>query len=278
MQVKMVKKLKFNHSKKKSEKAKDVKNNRKTLFLKRAIIGRFSCKRRGVSEVITTVLLLGITVVGAAFLSTFFQDTKVTDVAASLTSKATSAQSVSTLKLIGYDTRKGVDLLDITLLSNDQPGTQTVPDKLCTDSCGDDARKNLLPADSGGSGGTEFIVLHIRNNDVSLIYILTIQINDVVHQLDTGTLGKDLDLTVSGSAGTNWPNAGYYSILPPTGTDNIKQKLSSSVDGGKEVRILVKLHPTNFNDDIPLNGILRVHVNTDRYDPSPFIISAGSTR
>ena len=70
----MVNMLNFaNSTMNESEGAHFVKNINFKFILKGTIFHRLSTKKRGVSEIITTLMLLSITVIGAVFLYSFFQ-------------------------------------------------------------------------------------------------------------------------------------------------------------------------------------------------------------
>ena len=268
----MTNKLRLNPSKtKKIEKDTNVNQNKYLHIAKVAIIYRLSRKKRAVSEIITTLMLLSITVIGAVFLSTFFQDTDITDVSASVTAKTSSANAPSMIKLIGYDTRDGPNLFVIGVLDNDSTligGAR----KLCTLTCAN--TKDEKPANGAG---TEFIILHIRNDDVNFVYIQNVIINDVIHTWDIDSQGKPFNPD-TGAKGINFPLAGTFSIIEPTGTSSLNQASTNSLDGGKEIRLVVKLKESGFSDDIQIGSALKVLVDTDRFDPGPFIIPSGRTR
>jgi len=73
-------------------------------------------KRRAVAEVISSLLLVVITVVGAVILTTFLDESFVSGGLAA----AGSDNSLKAVKVIAYDTRDNVELMDATFnLDND---------------------------------------------------------------------------------------------------------------------------------------------------------------
>ena len=89
-------------------------------------------KRSGVAEVISTLLLVVITVVGAVILTTFIDESFV---AGSLAVSSGTDVTIKTIKLTAYDTRNGEDLMDAALYDIDNvPLTyppDTFPNVLC---------------------------------------------------------------------------------------------------------------------------------------------------
>ncbi len=111
-------------------------------------------KKRGVSVVISTLLVLAITIVGAMFISNLMS----TSVLTSVNQAPKDIIMANSMLLVGYDTRDGQTLSDIT-----SPALNNVPDgRLCTISCVG-APATALPGDV--PPGTEFIVLHLWNKN-----------------------------------------------------------------------------------------------------------------
>ena len=114
-------------------------------------------KRRAVSEVISTVLILAITMVGAVFISNIIQDSMLTS-----TDQLPHADiSPNSVRLTAYDTRDSTTISGISSLNNYFSQT------LCTIGC--QANANNVP--SLLNGGTEFIVIQIRKTNINLLLI-----------------------------------------------------------------------------------------------------------
>ena len=98
-------------------------------------------KRRASAEVISSLLLVAITVVGAVILTTFLDESFIAGGLAASGSDST----IKSIKLLKYDSRDGGNLLTITDLNN----TSAFPSdgSLCRNKCS----ANLKPLD----GGTE---------------------------------------------------------------------------------------------------------------------------
>ena len=116
-------------------------------------------KKRGVSVVISTLLVLAITVVGALSISNLMSTSALTS--ANQTPKAIIA--ANSVILTAYDTRDGTFLFNIPNFHNEFDG------KLCAASCGPSA--NLVPS----LGGTDFIVIEIWNQNTNQIQIKSLQ-------------------------------------------------------------------------------------------------------
>ncbi len=114
-------------------------------------------KRRGVSEVIGTMLILVVTVAGAVFISNalhdgFFSADQV---------PPGPDRSSHAIWLTGYDTRDSSDLSGVVGLTND------FDQQLCTVSCNDPSVDDKRPL----AGGTEFLVLHIKNTNLNSVFL-----------------------------------------------------------------------------------------------------------
>jgi len=116
-------------------------------------------KRRAVAEVISTLLLVAITVVGAVILTTFLDEAFISGSLAASGSDST----LKTIKLIKYDSRDGGNLLGLVGLNNTSPVTNPTDLKLCRESCTSNANPR--------TGGTEFIVIQIENRSVNPIFL-----------------------------------------------------------------------------------------------------------
>ena len=213
-------------------------------------------RRRAISDVIATLLLLGITVAGAVLVTAFFQGNSVFRHDAS----NPGTQSAS-IKIIGYDTRDSTDLSGIDFLDNylDSPTPF-----LCTISCNTDA--DALP-DAAAAGGTEFIVLTVRNQGISKVTLQGVEINDIDHSWDSTTSTFDL-------SATHYPTAGKFSIISTSGTI---QSSTNELQRNAEARLVIKLSD-NISEDIDVNQPIRTRITTNLLDPSASIITSGGVR
>ncbi|MFB5610941.1 MAG: hypothetical protein ACE5RT_03960, partial [Nitrosopumilaceae archaeon] len=156
---------------------------------------RFKSKKRGVSVVISTLLVLAITIVGALSISNLMSTSALTTV--NQTPK--DIIMANSMLLVGYDTRDGQTLTEIATLNNKPDG------KLCTASCAA-ASSTALPNDP--LPGTEFIVLQLWNKNTVEVPIRNIQVNGVIHTWDLQTRNQDFD---GGGAYPGYPAAGKFS-------------------------------------------------------------------
>jgi len=226
------------------------------------------CPRRGVSEVISTILLLGITVAGAAMASIYIQDSNIADVSSMMPSIGSAGSTVSSIKLISYDTRDtpGEDLARIPGLQNFNNG------KLCTVSCA--GNPNVQP--TSATDGTEFIVFTIRNIGLDLVTLRGLTINDESFSWDSVNAGSCLNLPVG-----LFPAPGTFAIVraesPPATCDPLWKQLSSNILlPGAEATLVVKLSSTLGNgNDLALNSPLRIKMDTEKVDLETFLIIVG---
>ena len=214
-------------------------------------------RRRGVAEIIGTMMLMAITVVGASVLSYFVND--------SFVSGSLGTSSLDTLEnhviLRAYDTRDSVTLLQLSGVDNKQPSDQ----KLCGVACAGFPDKRPI------SGGTEFFVIQITNNNINSIFLSSIQLNYVKHNWDPQTAGATLNLSNDLSSGGNYPHDGKFSILKTAST---KQYATNEVKGGQTVNLLIKLDRTIPN--ISLNKAMKVLLNIGADQPIEFLIESGN--
>ena len=223
-------------------------------------------KHRGVSEVITTILLLAITMVGAVFVASIVQNSMLTTTDQTATHSEFIANSI---KLTGYDTRDSADLSGIENLDNNFPPSAL----LCTVSCSGFA--NNVPI--GGSPGTEFIVLQIQNTNLNPIYLSKIYINGIEHDWAPLTTETTLNASFDDPSGDNYPHAGKFRIIPTSNNDPILQRTTNEINGGEEVRIVIKLNQ-NFPSDIEMWRPLQIHLIHGGPQPTEYIILSGETR
>ena len=217
------------------------------------------CKRRGVADIISTMLLMGLTVTGATTLTYFVNDSFVSGNLATASSLNTATKSV---QLLAYDTRDSTTLLQLYNLDNE------LDQKLCGVSC-TISFSDKLPS----SGGSEFIMIKIKNNGINSIFLENIQLNNVVHTWDSQTSGAYLNTIQNLSSGGNYPHDGKFSILPIS--SNL-QSANNEIQSGKTVNLLIKLGPDD--QDILLNKGIRVLLNIGDMHPAEFLIESGNAR
>ncbi len=218
-------------------------------------------QRRAVTEIISTMMLMGVTISGATTLTYFVNDSFVNG---NLNSIATSDSSKN-IFLLAYDTRDSSSLLTLLDVDNDATGF------LCRDTC--IGSPNSIPE----NGGTEFIVLQIQNSGFDTIFLEDITINNIVHSWDASTSGIILDASDDYLASTNreYPADGMFSILP-VGDTPILQNDSIQIQSGQTVNLLIKLG--SANSDIQLNKGLRILLDTGGIHPTEFFIETGDAR
>ena len=226
-------------------------------------------RRRAVSEIIGTMLLLVITVVGAVMISNFLQDGFFQGVNQNPSGVEASSDSI---QLTGFDTRDAEDLINIDDLHNE------FNQILCAK--GNDAKCTMSgTADDipGVIGGTEFIALQLRNMNTGSVFLRNIQINNELHDWDEGTAGIELKAVNNFGAGTKYPRAGFFSIIPsPDRPNSEKQFTSQEVQGNEEVRVIIKL--SKDLSDIKMWDSMVIVVNFGAPQPAQFIISSGDAK
>jgi len=211
--------------------------------------------RRGVADIISTMMLMAVTVTGASTLTYFMNDAFVTG---NLGTVSTLDSSSLNLLLLAYDTRDSVNLL--TLLEVDN----LTDSYLCRASCV--ANPDTVPS----LGGTEFIVLQLQNNGLNSIFLEKVVISGTTHSWDSSTSGKDLNL----SAG-EFPGDGMFSILSTGSNPNLQSK-TIEIQNGQIVNVLVKLDSSS--PDIQLNKGIPVSLNTGGMHLVEFLIDSGDAR
>jgi len=217
-------------------------------------------KRRAVSEIIGTLLLVAITVVGGIAVLNFVQTSDIIESSETISSE----EAAISIKITGYDTRDSTDLSGILSLDNN------LDQKLCTASCL--STQNDIPSASG----TEYIVLKIRNDGTGSAYLGSIFVNNIVHTWDSATAGVSFVMTANPSGGES-PLAGQYSIIPTSNTLPITQESNTELKAGNDRRIVIKLS-SSITSDIDLTSAIRIIIDAGRADPFNFVISSGSTQ
>jgi flagellin-like protein len=233
--------------------------------LNKIIFGR----RRAVSETIGTMLLLVITVVGAVMISNFLQDGFFQGVDQNPSGVEASPNSI---QLTGFDTRDAIKLINVVDLDNE------FNQMLCAE--GNDAKCTM----SGTAndipdviGGTEFIALQLRNMNTGSVFLRNIQVNNELHDWDEGTAGIKLKAANSIDAGTKYPRAGFFSIIPAPEKPNPRIQFGSmEVQGNEEVRVIIKL--SENVSDIKMWDSMLIVVNFAGPQPAKFIISSGDAK
>jgi flagellin-like protein len=238
--------------------------------LNKIIFGR----RRAVSETIGTMLLLVITVVGAVMISNLLQDGffQVNQNGSSI------GLSSDSLQLTGFDTRDSEKLINVFSLNNDF--TESSSGMLCAQ--GNDIINcpipvpNNIPTDPANPG-TEFIALQLRNMNPNSVFLINIQVNNELHEWDDGTAGTQFDATLNIDAGTKYPKAGYFSIIPSPERPNSEiQFASQEVQGNEEVRVIIKL--SEDLSDIEMWDSMLIVVNFGGSQPAEFILLSGDAK
>ena len=220
--------------------------------------------RRGITDVISTMLLMAVTVTGASTLTFFMNDAFVSG---NLSSVTTLESSSLNLLLLAYDTRDSSTLLTIADVDNEN----IVNSFLCGSTCGTNV--NRIPE----SGGTEFIVIQLQNNGIESIFLQNVMVNGVNHEWDPGTSGIQLDTSVDDLIGPDrsYPSDGMFSILPITSSP-ITQNENVEISSGQIVNVLIKLG--SQDSDIQINKGIQLMLNTGGIQPVEFLIESGNAQ
>jgi flagellin-like protein len=222
------------------------------------IIQKRGMQRRAVSEIIATLLLMAVTVVGgilAMVMVTGFTNN----------SQFNNVQTPEELELVGYDTRDGPDLSGIGNLDN----KKDTPPRLCTNTgC-------VTPNNTPINGGTEFIVITLHNPSSKDIYLSTISVStdSIAHEWDSLTAGDTLDASTN-NPGNGYPAAGKYSIIPE---DGLVQQSDTKIVGSGYVRVVIKLS-NQITQTIDSNAVIPIIVSTNTGATFKFFVTAGSIK
>jgi len=218
-------------------------------------------KRRAVSETIGTLLIIAVTMIGAVFIANAMQNFALPFDS----SQDPSNVRPESLQLVGFDTRDSVNLSDVSNLNN-------VFDQLLCTTC---TTVDEIPSE----GGTEFIVLHLRNTGINSVFLYNVMINNEGHAWDTSTAGQVLDPTWDTPTTGQFPADGKFSIIPIfNGTGpTIEQLGTNEFVGDKEVRLIVKLSG-NIPQDIGMWDSMRILVNFGGKQPAEFIVLSGDAK
>ena len=223
-------------------------------------------KKRGVSVVISTLLVLAITIVGALSISNLMSTSALTTV----NQAPKEIIMANSMLLVGYDTRDGQTLSNISI-----PPFNNQPDgMLCTASC-----VAASPTDLPSAGGTEFIVLQLWNKNTVEVPIRTIQINWVIHTWDLQTRNQLFD---GGGVYPEYPAEGKFSIIHHSNAGTLIQNGTETMAGDIEKRIVIKLSP-NVVGDLPSGDIgpgepLHIQIKIGDELPAEYVILSGDTK
>jgi flagellin-like protein len=218
--------------------------------------------RRGISDIIGTMMLMAVTVTGATALTYFMNDAFISG---NLGTISTLDSSSMNILLLAYDTRDSFSLLTLSEIDNEN----IVNSFLCGITCS--VTPNIIPE----NGGTEFIVLQIRNNGIDSVFLEDVSINNVIHSWDSLTSGIQLDASQNDLVGGKYPADGMFSILPVTNSPII-QNANNQIPSGQTVNLLVKLG--SDDSDILLNRGINILLDTGRIHPVEFLIESGDAR
>jgi flagellin-like protein len=220
-------------------------------------------KRRGVAEVISTLLLVAITVAGAVVLTSFIDESFVSG---SLAVTSGTDTTIKTIRLLAYDTRNGDELMGSVDYGLDNRQT-VVADQLCRIGCEFDP--NTIPTD----GGSNFMIIQIENRGIHPIFVKNVILDGVDHTWDSTTVDTPLNF-VAGPPSGDYPLDGQFSVLPSDTTDTIQG--TREIAGGQAVNLLVKLDTTN--PDIQLSKTVRAQINIGENTLADFLIETGDAR
>jgi len=223
-------------------------------------------KRRAVAEVISSLLLVVITVVGAVILTTFLDESFVSG---GLSVTAGTDSSLKTIKLTAFDTRDGIELLGYAGLSNfDGLLTDQYLCRNATLAVGCFTTANTDPF----NGGTGFMVIQIENRGLNPIFLSDVYLDNVGHVWDVTTSGVTLDGSATPGLG-EIPRDGMFSILP---VNSDIQQIDNQIKEGQTVNVVVKLDL--INPDIPLGKTIRVQLNIGTNVLQEFLIESGGAQ
>ena len=221
--------------------------------------------RRAVADIISTMLLMGVTITGATTLTYFVNDGFISG----NLEAASAFDSSKNIMLLAYDTRDSSSLLTLIDVDNDIDIVTDIDGNpiLCGFTC------SVTPNDIPANGGTEFIVLQIQNNGIDFVFLEDIAINNVIHSWDSSTAGVQLDTTAPLVNG-KYPVDGMFSILL-MGTPII-QNDSIQIQSGQTVNLLVKLG--SDDSDILLNKGIHVRLDVGGIHSKAFLLESGDAR
>lgn len=228
-------------------------------------------QRRAVADIISTMLLMGVTVTGASTLTYFMNDAFISGTLGTATTLDSSSMNII---LLAYDTRDSNSLLTLNNLDN----------KISGELCGSDINAmplpscTVAPANSvPANDGTEFIVFQLQNNGLDPVFLENVMINGVTHTWDSFTSDTTLDASSDDlilAPGRPYPADGMFSIVPVGSTQ--LQNDSYQIQNGEIVDIVVKLGPDD--SDIKLNKGIQVKLNVGKIHLVEFVLESGDAR
>ena len=221
-------------------------------------------KRRAVAEVISSLLLVVITVVGAVILTSFLDEAFVSG------SLAPTSTDISTksIRMFAYDTRDSEGLLGIPNLDN-----KLGDDVLLGESVSGGNEDNIPFFD-----GTEFLAIQIENQGLNPVFLEGVNLDGVSHVWDPDTAGIQLATLTNDAPGAGkYPDDGKFSLMPLyTGGPSPTQFDNTEIEGGQTIILLVKL--SSDSPDIALNQGIRVLLNIGHAELVDFVIESGDAR
>ena len=197
----------------------------------------FDSKNKAVSEVISTMLLIVITIVGGVTAFAIFNTALLTQPGdPEFESGAITNRAV---KLMGFDTRDGQNLLNIALVDNS------------------------LPASASALTGGEFIVLKVRNINPNPVIIDIVNVNEASHVIDP-TPPTTL------SAVSDLPDEGEFNVVLLDSLTFLKPVI---IPSGQDASIIISLEDELA--DITLTESIRILIGSPDFDSLQFLIPAG---
>jgi hypothetical protein len=201
--------------------------------------------------------LLGITTTGSVFLATIVQGSGLASIQGNSVTPVSPPYSI---RLVGYDTRDGANIVDLSTLDNK-------PDKkLCTNSC------TLAPNGIPANDGTDFIAIQIKNVSPNPVFIKNVQVNGITHEWDSQTGGNTFDASADNLLG-NYPLNGKFSIVSSNGM----QKSDNKIVDDEDVRLVVKLSE-DFSSDILLSKPIQILVDFGGARSAEFVVLSGDAK
>jgi len=214
--------------------------------MKRKFSKIFEFKNRAVSEIISTMLLVAITIVAGVTAFAIFNESALTQTTDS--EFETGATSNRSVQLMGFDTRDGSRLGGIDLTGTD---------------INNDFSDEIL---SGKSSTPDKILLRVRNPNFNDVIIDIVNVNEVLHEVDLDAA----ETTLTSSA---LPDAGKFRLFPP---NSVTFSQPAIIPGGQDAIIIVTLHDTDL-PNIELTESIRIIIGSPNFESIEFLIPAGST-
>jgi len=213
--------------------------------------------KRGVSEIIGTMILLAVTVAGGLVVFVIVQNSDPINFVIE-EQETLNPNVIPKLKLSGYDTRDDIDLYGIDEINNGRLVSVGSPDFLCASSCTTTTSDN------------EFVILRVRNDADVLVDITTISINEVEHTFTAASVSNNSFSQTTINAVLD----GEFIIISGFGTGSLIQETASSLPEGSEKRLVIRL--SGSLSDITLNANIRVVINSSVETTQLLIVPAGS--